>query len=782
MTLTAQSKYNKKFNFWYEFQINNPPYFGLYSVYPNKGTELSTTFYFSATDWTDLEDNLPLKYSFGVIYLGSSIIISQASIENTFSTHFPFINSTISTFALVFDSLGDFTQEIKDINLELQENFDMELYYEDIARNLKNALTSEIPLILIEITVEIFNRDFYLYGSFFEIDDGNMTIFESFFNLTTDYLVKYVNSSVPSEELVNISLSVLQEISRNPYMNSDSNFMAVTEVIINIFELNADIDCSYDNAVGILNIVDNSINVDNSTIYSKSDIVNRTHDVFERLSKSLIQHLTINNDLKITSGPISFSSTLIDQASQTATISSSEHSNIILPQEIINSLDPSSPQVLSIINTNSTISESSVTPTLTYAGIFSVETKSVIKINSTTSYILIEIPVFGTENLIKPGCFFQNSSLKWSQVGCIVNEIRKSSIVCACNHLTFLSAGEGLEGNGFIPKNNFDQTTNIESLKSINAKSAIGFYFSGVMLFLYLLISLIALNKDSKDIRFIINTVDEINARRLIAEVNRIDHGNESQEYSESREMNIAYLENTINKEDIINKEIEEKELEIYKNAKTGVRLIIEEHKLLNILFFKDSNSFRITRCSLLFIFLMGKMYFIGLFYQYEQKKNINSFKDAIESYTLRDFLVFVYSTIIVTVANAILKACFKTEKISLLESRQIIMLKIKSNKLKKTICIFISWAILGFYSWGISLFALSLDYSLSVSWILNTGIGYAYELSINPLLKLGLRAFILSKIVIYFKIQFMKNKIYNFGRRKIESNKHDNKDKDSFN
>ena len=121
-------------------------------------------------------------------------------------------------------------------------------------------------------------------------------------------------------------------------------------------------------------------------------------------------------------------------------------------------------------------------------------------------------------------------------------EVGEDSITCGCNHLSLFSSGEGVEGGGFVPKSNIKQTVDINALSSINAKSAIGFYFVSIVLILYLFLGIIAWNKDSKDIKSFIDKFNEINVRQIMD--NQIVYA-DSEESHNSLDNDSQTVENT---------------------------------------------------------------------------------------------------------------------------------------------------------------------------------------------------------------------------------------------
>ena len=69
-------------------------------------------------------------------------------------------------------------------------------------------------------------------------------------------------------------------------------------------------------------------------------------------------------------------------------------------------------------------------------------------------------------------------------------------------------------------------------------------------------------------------------------------------------------------------------------------------------------------------------------------------------------------------------------------------------------------------------MFALNLEYSISMRWILNTSFGIVNDLTISPLFKLFFKGFILNKILLYIRLRKVKNAVLPIAFSKIINEK----------
>ena len=69
-------------------------------------------------------------------------------------------------------------------------------------------------------------------------------------------------------------------------------------------------------------------------------------------------------------------------------------------------------------------------------------------------------------------------------------------------------------------------------------------------------------------------------------------------------------------------------------------------------------------------------------------------------------------------------------------------------------------------------MFALNLEYTVSIRWILNTSLGISSDLTISPLFKLFLKGFILAKIALHFRLRKIRSAGAPIGEGKVDVEK----------
>eukprot|EP01034_Spumella_vulgaris_P038536 gene38536-47586_t len=89
--------------------VNAPPKLGAFSVDPPTGTELTTPFTFSASQWQDPQ--LPLKYQFGIISLSGAFTVMNSLSALTYGTSYLTAGSDtdgnkVTCVAMIFDAMA----------------------------------------------------------------------------------------------------------------------------------------------------------------------------------------------------------------------------------------------------------------------------------------------------------------------------------------------------------------------------------------------------------------------------------------------------------------------------------------------------------------------------------------------------------------------------------------------------------------------------------------------------------------------------------------------------
>ena len=325
-----------------------------------------------------------------------------------------------------------------------------------------------------------------------------------------------------------------------------------------------------------------------------------------------------------------------------------------------------------------------------------------------------------------------------------------------CYHLSSFSAGNSLE-NFLLPDSNIDDSTNVNAFASINSTNAIGAYFCFVILFLYVISGIVVEVKDRKYIKDLLlqNTSlsqtakDVINSKFSIKVENEVVYSNlnkpndeennlpqgdfqyigseflENQVFIENQE-NQLFIENLeeskyyedktvydINSPNENRLESEKKNGNINKvasetnNNKTEslespqispIKYeMIRLHPILSIFYVYDPKYPRITRMTLEFVYTIGNMYFIGLFYKGTEAVATN-ISDVITSFVYNDLIIIVYSNVIMIGFILICRFISKSQEIDVKEPKEAVLAVVKRNNKKKFIGLVIGWTVLGYF------------------------------------------------------------------------------------
>ena len=177
-----------------------------------------------------------------------------------------------------------------------------------------------------------------------------------------------------------------------------------------------------------------------------------------------------------------------------------------------------------------------------------------------------------------------------------------------------------------------------------------------------------------------------------------------------------------------------------------------DNHKFFSIFNVYDPLRSRFNRMSLVFLALIGKMYFIGLFYNNEKQQSSSSIKDIVKKYSLNDMLIIFWSFLIMMSINTILMHLMKLKLVDPHMSREVFLGVLKYNN-RKNIAVFLLFlGLFTYFCWSIAMFALHLDQFTSYKWILSTSVSFIISLILSPLAKVILINILLDYFIQKFK------------------------------
>ena len=716
--------------FEYEFRVNSPPKLGVFTVMPEEGVELETDFYLSAVDWVDEEENYPMSYVFGVYLRNrSNVLIQKSSSYYYQNLKMPFFGNLTTLFVWVYDSLDDYSEALIDIRIRLDPGLNVSTVTESVGPDLQATLIPDLPAQLYSKIITVFNREQYIDGTFSSPLNSSNETNQKIYNIISDHLELYINSSIDSVYMIDTSAGILLELNQNPYIASFDNYnntLYISSILLNSSNY---VDTGIRTSETILAstgkaLYMNSIEQSPKQAKSQEKFLN---SMSLKLSNSLLPEETITIDsekmtIDLKSVGVKISDSLISN-------SKNPNAKLIIPSEYFQLISSQGISQLLISQTFVNISSSSNT-SIVSVSIFLQETQLSPLLQE--GEFEITIPYKNVSNILNPVCVFLNSSQKWDKTGCHVKELTSKSIICRCSHLTMFSGGD--INSGFFPSNNFDETTEIKSIKNLNATSAIGFYFIGVLLSLYFIMGANTLFRDYRDIKELYIELERKNFKRLDPESQGIDE-----------KENLAFdIENYQNEDLIGVKSFKELFLQSFKR-------VFERHKFFTIYHKYDPNSARFARISLICINLVGKMYFIGLFYVGATSKD-SSVNEVIKGYSYRDFLVAFWSNLIILVIDLIFYKLMKRRPLDPGHPREIFYRNLKFNIKKQAVVMIVYSGLLVYFSWGIIMFAKNLETYISYKWIVNTTASIFFTLFINPFVKVIIVDILIMNILLFAK------------------------------
>lgn len=210
-------------------------------------------------------------------------------------------------------------------------------------------------------------------------------------------------------------------------------------------------------------------------------------------------------------------------------------------------------------------------------------------------------------------------------------------------------------------------------------------------------------------------------------------------------------------REDVVEQDNSLDEIQIqFKNNQNierpkGFRAVLQRHKLLGLFYFYSPTHCRVYRCTLLFMVILGNMYFIGIFYDQSYKKNHENndsgFLDMILEYNIRDFLIMIYSTIIMLILDIIVVTTLAENPISFDKEKDVALRVIRNNIKKRIIGLIICWLIMIYFCWSIGMLANKVFKNMSYIWIINTSVSVVTDLLFTSFIKIIIIEFIILRL-----------------------------------
>ncbi|OMJ95363.1 hypothetical protein SteCoe_1276 [Stentor coeruleus] len=777
---TDSNNYESFFD--YIFSVNTPPIPGNFSVSPRQGVEVETVFEFIANGWTDFEENYPLSYVFGYTLNNANVILLPYSQTAYGKIVLPYLGKLVKVFLKVFDNLEDFTETNTTIEMIVNENIDPSSYVSTFENLIQTALPDEIPLTLLTFASLTVNRDLSINGIFINHTADILSDMNTNFNIGIDWFLQTIGTFLPTSNTLDLNIEILNTFTLNPYLKSDDNLNKTINTLNEILTINQDLGLDISQANRALNILTNSLDLNKDTLYNKTKNLEKISSLIDFISSGVIKNTVDNQNASTINKYISMDTKSIPASSLgnlTLKSSSGSGASVILPEDFANvmDLDLDNIYAISLTHLDTIPSEYNSTPTIVAVSAFLVSESIKVDVELKDKLIYVRIPVYNVKSIESPECFYlDENSKKWSKKGCKKVSMDDESILCACNHLSFFSAGEGMTGGGFIPKSNIGETVDFEALDSMTASTAEGFYFVACMLFIYIILAIITFYKDKKDLEKTIDKINNPTKHHTTEHTKRVRKSsvkmvpvtipkslNSEKSQSEEEEKDTLSVPE-IPKKQIMLKEnaVEEDnsldEIDFYlqkdevPQTRRGIYWMFQQHKFFGIFMVYDPVHSRIIRCSLFFTVILGRMFLIGLFYQKNDDKSDDGFLERLRAYNIRDFAIMVYSSLIMIFLEIVVLFVLTEKKVQFESGKEAAMRVIKRNKYMRISSLIFCWTALGYFCWSIGMFALHFPQGVSHMWILNTIISLIVDILFTSFIKIAIVTLIILRVLDYWK------------------------------
>lgn len=691
----------------------------------------------------------------------------------------PYLGKLVKLFLKVYDVLEDYTEASTTIEMTVNENIDTSSYADTFEDLIQAALPDEIPLTLLTFASLTVNRDLSLNGEFINHTTDILSDMNTNFNLGIDWLLQSINTFLPTSSTLDLNIEILNTFTLNPYLKLDENLNKTVTALNSILTISQNLGLDVSQANRALDTLTNSLDLNKDTLYNKTITLETISSLTDLISSGVIKNTVDNQESSTLNSNIAMDTKSVPASNfnnLTLQSSSGSGASAMFPDDFVSSMDLSSDGVyaISLTHLDTVPSEYNSTPTIVAVSVFSVSESSKIDVDLKNSVIFIRIPVYNVKSVQSPECFYlDEKAKKWSKKGCEIVSVDKDSILCACKHLSFFSAGEGMTGGGFIPKSNIGDTVDFEALSSITASTAEGFYFVACALFIYVIFAIITFRKDKKDLE---RTLDKINnpmkydstehtkrVRKSSVKMVAVtvpkplnlekSKGNdeEGKDILSSPEIpgkQILLKENGVEQDNSLD-EIDYylKKDEIPETIR-GFYWVLQRHKLFGLFIFYDPVHSRIIRCTLFFVIILGRMFFIGLFYEKNNDEKNTEFLDRLNSYSFRDLTVMIYSSLIMILIEVIVLFVLTEKNIQFEDGKEIAMRVIKRNKYMRISSLIFCWIALAYFCWSIGMFALNFPQGVSHIWILNTIISLFIDLLFTSFIKIAILAFFILRVL----------------------------------
>ena len=375
---------------------------------PSIGLENKQLFTMTVINPLSINNYYPLKYSFGYYFDKEKIYLSSYSPNPKFSFVLGYIQKNLSLFVLIFDTLGDVTELNSSLSLQIDPLFDSSAYLDQELQST-SVFYPQISLKTVNIINLVILRNYYLNGDY----SSSSNLLNQAFVYSLSLVNSYINSSISTSSIVDNVLSMVNQMTKNPYLISNTNTNMTRKTLSLLFALNSNIGISLAQSEKLVKIANNSLVLNRVSIYNNTNGINTVFNIVDDTHNAMLKKLTPN--AKIEKGTNTIQSTVtVISLNQSSKFTLSSYSNpkasVTLPPYFsIPSLPSDDKFVLTLTFYNPAAVYS--TPTIVAINLFDLTRFVKVDLSNLKVPINISIPIYNL-NPKNLKCYYLDQNTK----------------------------------------------------------------------------------------------------------------------------------------------------------------------------------------------------------------------------------------------------------------------------------------------------------------------------------------------------------------------------------
>lgn len=715
--------------------MNQGPASGILASDPRNGIEMATTFSIVAMNWVDPENDIPLQYAFGYFINGISQNLNSKNLTSVLYTSFPYSREQIMVYVDVFDAVSTYTRATCNITVEMQANLDISQSVTNIQSVLDSPTfnPSSAPLLISQIASIALNRN---------IDDSNTVtevteVMQNAYDLSMNAINSFVTTmNAFDQDSITSIMSMLTSVTLNPSLNTPENIQKVSDVIDNmISSINGTSTLKDDQVQTFMGICDNNFQVDSSKVENSTNLISVIENNIQKINSNLLSGMIEGEIKTFTQGKVAIgiaSEGISNLANYNMSV---ENAGMQLSNDILSALSGLSNVGISLTSYSPIPNDVNASFSLVSFNLIDLNNQNSLVVTNLTTYNRIVIPAINIDSDTSINCTYTETGYSnISTDGCILESFNDTHVICLCNHLSIFSALTSSALDTLVTSNIGD-TINVDAFNNLDLDSnAIGLYFCFGIILCYIIFSMISFKLDKRDQEKLKAALSAISTLNITSRTEDSVVITEDPSFvEESPRLQPANVD-----VDQIEAAMHQKPQD--KKPKGIVKYILYNHDIISM--FTHSYEYsRFCRTTQFITMVLGNMFFIGLFYQNENTDGISSnLSDIFSGYTLRDFWVMVYSSLLMLGIGLILKYLAKKSLISITATHAQVRYINRKNKAKIISFYIFCWLMMGWFCWSIILFSIQFELNLAYMWVFNTIVSYGSDFFVISFLKLALR------------------------------------------